>query len=103
MRAIDDDTEMKVAILRKLQQWGHLPESDLSRMLRQYHLITDDFRDLEEEGLIQLSFIGDEYVISPTLFGQLFLEQQEQEQTQPDEPALEASELLEEELPEDEA
>lgn len=79
MRSIDDDTEMKVAILHKLQQWGNLPESDLSRMLREYHLITDDFRDMEEEGLIQLAFVGDEYVISLTLFGRLFLEQQDQE------------------------
>jgi hypothetical protein len=82
MRAIDDATEMKVAILQKLQQWGNLPESDLSRMLRQYHLITDDFRDLEEEGLVQLSFIGDEYVVGSTLFGRLFLEQQASEQQQ---------------------
>jgi len=79
MRAVDDDTEMKVAILRKLQQWGSLPESDLSRMLRQYHLITDDFRDMEEEGFLEMSFIGDEYVVGATLFGTLFLEQQEQE------------------------
>ena len=79
MRSIDDDTQMRVAILHKLQQWGNLPESDLSRMLREYHLITDDFRDIEEEGLIQLSFIGDEYVIGLTLFGRLFLEQQDQE------------------------
>jgi hypothetical protein len=77
MRAVDDDTEMKVAILRKLQQWGKLPESDLSRMLRQYHLITDDFRDMEEEGLVEMSFIGDEYVVGVTLFGTLFLEEQE--------------------------
>lgn len=89
MRAIDDDTEMKVAILQKLQHWGNLPESDLSRMLRQYHLITDDFRDLEEEGLVQLSFIGDEYVIGATLFGKLFLEQQAlEEQQETDEPAV---------------
>lgn len=79
MRAVDDDTEMKVAILRKLQRWGKLPESDLSRMLREYHLITDDFRDMEEEGLIEMRFIGDEYVVGPTVFGTLFLEQQEQE------------------------
>jgi hypothetical protein len=77
MRAVDDDTEMKVAILRKLQHWGKLPESDLSRMLRQYHLITDDFRDMEEEGLIEMRFVGDEYVVGPTVFGTLFLEQQE--------------------------
>lgn len=80
MRAIDDETEMKVAILRKLQRWGKLPESDLSRMLREYHLITDDFRDMEEEGLIEMRFIGDEYVVSSTVFGTLFLEQQEKEE-----------------------
>ncbi len=88
MRAIDDDTEMKVAVLRKLQLWDNkLPESDLSRMLREYHLITDDLRDMEEEGLIELRFIGDEYIVSPTVFGKLFLEHQEQEdQTTKDQP-----------------
>ena len=90
MRAVDDDTEMKVAILRKLQRWGKLPESDLSRMLREYHLITDDFRDMEEEGLIEMRFIGDEYVVGPTVFGTLFLEQQEQEnQSGEDQPGME--------------
>ncbi len=89
MRAVDDDTEMKVAVLRKLERWGRLPESDLSRMLRQYHLITDDFRDMEEEGLIEMRFVGDEYVVGSTLFGKLFLEQQEKEgeqQTADDHP-----------------
>lgn len=81
MRAVDDDTDMKVAILRKLQRWGKLPESDLSRMLRSFHLITDDFRDMEEEGLIEMRFVGDEYVVASTLFGTLFLEQQEKEET----------------------
>ncbi|GAC1459441.1 MAG: hypothetical protein PVSMB4_18740 [Ktedonobacterales bacterium] len=76
MRAVDDDTQMKVAVLRKLQQWGPLPESDVSRMLPIYHLITDDFRDMEEEGLIDMAFIGDEYVLSTTLLGRLYLEQQ---------------------------
>jgi hypothetical protein len=75
VRAVDDDTEMKVAVLRKLREWGPLPESDLSRMLSTYHLITDDFRDLEEEGLIEMAFIGDEYVISAALLGRLFLEE----------------------------
>jgi hypothetical protein len=85
MRAVDDDTEMKVAVLRKLQLWDNkLPESDLSRMLRQYHLITDDFRDMEEEGLIELRFIGDEYVVSSTVFGKLFLEHHEQEGQTPE-------------------
>ncbi|HEV7128855.1 MAG TPA: hypothetical protein VGN32_15605 [Ktedonobacterales bacterium] len=76
MRAVDDDTQMKVAVLRKLWQWGSLPESDVSRMLPDYHLITDDFRDMEEEGLIEMAFIGDEYVLVTAILGRLFLERQ---------------------------
>ncbi len=76
MRAIDDDTEVKVAVLRKLAEWGSLPESDLTRMLRQYFLVTDDYRDMAEEGLLDMEFSGDEYVITPALLGKLFLEQQ---------------------------
>lgn len=79
MRAIDDDTEMKVAVLKKVREWGALPESDLSRMLKRYLLVTDDFRDLAEEGLIEMAFAGDEYVIRGTLLGRLFLEQHESE------------------------
>ena len=75
MRAIDDDTEMKIAILRKLAEWGPLPESDLSRMLQTYHLITDDLREMEEQGLVEMAFIGDEYVVSTALLGRLLLEQ----------------------------
>ena len=77
MRAVDDDTEVRVAVLLKLQQWGSLPESDLTRMLKPYFLVTDDYRDMAEEGLIDMAFAGDEYVISGTLLGKLFLEQQE--------------------------
>jgi len=83
MQAIDDDTEMKVAVLRKLVQWGSLPESDVSRMLRRYFLVTDDFRDMEEEGLIDMQFVGDEYVLSLATVGKLFLEQHQER----DEPA----------------
>ena len=75
MRAVDDDTEMKVAVLRKLAEWGPLPESDVSRMLRSFFLITDDFRDMSEEGLLDMRFIGDEYVLSMATLGKLFLEQ----------------------------
>jgi hypothetical protein len=78
MRGIDDTTPMKAAVLRKLREWGSLPESDLSRMLWQYHLVTDDFRDMEEEGLLDMAFIGDEFVLSSTVLGRLFLEQEEQ-------------------------
>ena len=76
MRRIDDESAMKVAILSKLRQWGSLPESDMSRMLPSYHLITDDFRDLEAEGLIEMTFIGDEYVLSVAQLGRLYLEQE---------------------------
>lgn len=79
MRAIDDDTEMKIAVLKKVREWGSLPESDLSRMVRRYLLVTDDFRDLAEEGLIEMAFAGDEYVIRGTVLGRLFLEQYENE------------------------
>jgi len=79
MRAIDDDTPLKVAVLRKLRQWGPLPESDVSRMIKPLILITDDLREMTEEGLVDMAFIGDEYVISTTLLGKLFLEQEEQQ------------------------
>jgi hypothetical protein len=74
MRAIDDNTAMKIAVLRKLREWGSLPESDVSRMLPAYHLVTDDFRDMEEEGLIEMTFIGDEYVLTTALLGRILLE-----------------------------
>ncbi|HUY77620.1 MAG TPA: hypothetical protein VMV29_12680 [Ktedonobacterales bacterium] len=77
MRAIDDDTPMKVAILQKLRQWGPLPESDVSRMLKPFLIVTDDLRDMTEEGLVDMAFIGDEYVISSTTLGRLYLEQEE--------------------------
>lgn len=76
MRAIDDDTEAKLAVVRKLIEWGSLPESDVSRMLRQYFLVSDDFRDMAEEGLIDMEFSGDEYILTPTTLGRLFLEQE---------------------------
>lgn len=76
MRAIDDDTPAKVAVVRKLLEWGSLPESDLSRMLRQYFLVSDDFRDMAEEGLIEMGFAGDEYILTATTLGRLFLEQE---------------------------
>lgn len=78
MRSIDDDTPMQVAALRKLREWGPLPESDLSRMLKPLMVVTDDLREMAEEGYIDLAFVGDEYVATMTTLGRLFLEQQEQ-------------------------
>ena len=75
MRAIDDDTEVKRRLLRTLAQWGPLPESDVARMLRRYFLVTDDFRALAEEGLIDMEFAGDEYILKLAVMGRLFLEQ----------------------------
>jgi hypothetical protein len=75
MRAIDDGSVKYAAVLRVLQTWKQLPESDLSRMLRQYFLITDDFREMEDQGFLTMTFIGDEYIIVGTTLGRLWLEQ----------------------------
>lgn len=71
---------MRVEALRKLREWGALPESDLSRMLKGFMLVTDDLRAMAEEGYVDMTFAGDEYVISMTTLGRLFLEQSEGEQ-----------------------
>ena len=75
MRAVDDSSQMYAAVLRTLQNWKQLPESDLARMLRQYYLVTDNFREMEDQGLLTMVFVGDEYVISATMYGCLWLEQ----------------------------
>jgi hypothetical protein len=75
MRATDDGSVKYAAVLHILQAWKQLPESDLSRMLRRYYLVTDDFREMEDQGLITMAFVGDEYMISMTLLGRLWLEQ----------------------------
>lgn len=77
MRGIDDDTPLRVAVLQTLKVWGSLPESDLSRMVRPLVLVTDDLRDMAEEGLVDMVFSGDEFVLTPTMLGRLFLEQEE--------------------------
>jgi hypothetical protein len=84
MRAIDDDTPIKVAVLRALRRWRALPESDLTRMLRPYFLVTDDYRDMSEEGLLDMEFIGDEYILSLTTLGKLYLEQHDQDRDDQD-------------------
>jgi hypothetical protein len=75
MRAIDDSSPKYAAVLRVLQTWKQLPESDVARMLHDYFLITDDFREMEDQGLITMTFVGDEYIIAPTLLGSIWLEQ----------------------------
>jgi len=75
MRAVDDSSPKYAAVMRVLQTWKQLPESDITRMLRTYFLTTDDFREMEDQGLLTMSFVGDEYMIIPTLLGKLWLEQ----------------------------
>src|SRR5258707_4299568 len=75
MRAIDDSGPRFAAVLRELLIWKQLPESDLARLVRQYFLVTDDFRDMEDEGLLTLAFSGDEYLVSVTTLGRFWLEQ----------------------------
>ena len=79
MRAIDDSSPRYAAVLRVLQLWKQLPESDVARMLHNYFLVTDDFREMEDQGLLTMEFIGDEYMITPTLMGRLWLEQYDSE------------------------
>lgn len=75
MRAIDDSSPKYAAVLRELQIWKQLPESDLARLVPGYYFITDDFREMEDQGLLTMAFSGDEYIISMTLLGRLWLEQ----------------------------
>jgi len=75
MRAIDDGSAKYAAVLRALQAWRRLPESDLARMVRRYFLVTDDFREMEDQGYLTMAFVGDEYLVSMTTLGRLWLEQ----------------------------
>ena len=75
MRAVDDNSSRYAAILQTLQAWKQLPESDVSRMLHKLYLTTDDFREMEDQGLITMTFVGDEYMITPTVLGRIWLEQ----------------------------
>ena len=77
MRAIDDPTPAHLDVLRLLRHWGPLPESDVTRMLRPWMLVTNDYREMEELGYIEMTFAGDEYVITIAVLGRLFLEQEE--------------------------
>jgi hypothetical protein len=75
MRAVDDSSPKYAAVLHVLAAWKQLPESDVVRMQRGYYLVTDDFREMEDQGLITMAFVGDEYMITPTLLGRVWLEQ----------------------------
>ncbi len=81
MRAVDDSSPKYAAVLRVLLSWKQLPESDVSRILHDYFLITDDFREMEDQGYLTMAFVGDEYMITPTLLGRLWLEQYETGET----------------------
>ncbi len=79
MRAVDDGSPKYAAVLDVLLNWKQLPESDITRILRTYYLITDDFREMEDQGLLTMAFVGDEYMITPTLLGRIWLEQYRRE------------------------
>ncbi len=79
MRAIDDSSPKHAAVMRELLIWKQLPESDLSHMVPGYFLVTDDFREMEDQGLLTMVFAGDEYVLTPTMYGRLWLEQYDSE------------------------
>jgi len=75
VRAIDDGSPKYAAVLRELLIWKQLPESDVARLVPGYFLVTDDFREMEDQGLVTMQFVGDEYMISVTTLGRLWLEQ----------------------------
>jgi hypothetical protein len=75
MRMVDDSSPKYAGVLRVLQTWKQLPESDVARMLRSFYLVTDDFREMEDQGLLTMAFVGDEYMITPTTLGRIWLEQ----------------------------
>jgi hypothetical protein len=75
MRIVDDSSPKYAAVLQTLHIWKQLPESDVARIAHTYFLVTDDFRAMEEQGLLTMSFVGDEYILIPTLLGSLWLEQ----------------------------
>ena len=79
MRAVDDGGPKYAAVLGILLNWKQLPESDVVRMLRTYYLITDDFREMEDQGFVTMEFVGDEYILTPTLLGRIWLEQYNKE------------------------
>ena len=79
MRAIDDSGPKYAAVMRELLIWKKLPESDLARLVIGYFLVTDDFREMEDQGLLTMAFWGDEYVLSATTYGRLWLEQYDSE------------------------
>ena len=79
MRAIDDSSHKYAAVMRELLIWKQLPESDVSHLVTGYFLVTDDFREMEDQGLLTMSFVGDEYVLMQTTYGRLWLEQYDSE------------------------
>ncbi len=88
MRAIDDSRPKFAAVIRELLIWKQLPESDMARLVHRYFLVTDDFRDMEDQGLLTMAFHGDEYVLSLTTYGRLWLEQYKAEQKESDNARL---------------
>ena len=79
MRAIDDSSPKYAAVMRELLIWKQLPESDVSHLVADYFLVTDDFREMEDQGLLTMNFVGDEYVLIQTTYGRLWLEQYDSE------------------------
>ncbi|HEU0000058.1 MAG TPA: hypothetical protein VFQ36_04120 [Ktedonobacteraceae bacterium] len=80
MRAIDNSQPKFAAVVRELLIWKQLPESDMARLVPRYFLVTDDFREMEDQGLLTMAFSGDEYVLSLTTYGRLWLEQYDADQ-----------------------
>jgi hypothetical protein len=75
---VEDDTELRMAILRILSQWGRLPESDILRRLAPEQLArlrSAVLDHLAAEGLVEVRAVGDERVVTLTAQGRAAVEQ----------------------------
>jgi hypothetical protein len=74
------DAELRPLLLRKLARWGKLPLSDLLAALSPEELLryrSEALDDLEWDGFVRVTQVGDEPVVSITERGLAWLEEQE--------------------------
>ena len=73
------DPSLQSVVLEKLAKWGRLTESDLNAMLKpedRLRLRDDLLQDMAHSGLITLTVVGDEPVLSITEKGRESARQQ---------------------------
>ncbi len=81
--------QVRAELLRVLDRWGRLVESDLRRMMDiplALRFDADLRRDLERENLVRVEQVGDEPVLIITDAGRQWLEAYRRRRTQPARP-----------------